>query len=678
MKSEILYQNFINNSILSGVVTNRCLKDGTEYYVINYDDTSNKTNTVTSGGKKSSRVLNIFKKNSNNVRSPKFRKIIESVKEIESKISGVPIDIEFAVDKNKKVNIFQIRPLSTLKNWKNFSNRKFRSSLKSNQNKFLKILKENKKYGNDPIFGLMPDWNPAEMIGYQPNMLSYSIYKEIITDNSWSLARAKMGYKYVNKPLMYSFSGKPFIDTRLSFNSLIPQNVNNIITKKLMNYWSNLLKDKPYLHDKIEFQIIDGSFDPQTKTKIFKEYNFLNHKEKNEYIRVLKEFTENKIINHKIDFLQLDKKLVKLEEERIKFVGSFLKSQSNLNKKKIFKFVNKIKDFGIIPFSIYARHAFIAKKFLNSLRLKKIISNKLHSKLLSSVGSITNDFIELEKKSKLSKNHRAKFINYFYHLRPGTYDINVERNDKKILDYKINNLNEVLSKNTFVPELSKKAIVSLENFIRKNNFNLSHTILLKYCLSAIRMRENSKFVFTRSLSDLIEIIKKKGQKYKFSKNDLSKLSLNQVLNLNTKNKLYFRNLIKNNEENKLIDEKIKLPYLITNKNDFYVASILISKPNFVTKKIIKGNLKLLQKKRSDISNKIILIENADPGYDWIFSFNIRGLITKYGGVNSHMSIRCEELNVPAAIGVGEDNYSKIKNFSKIILNCKNEQIIKID
>ena len=219
MKSEILYQNFINNSILSGVVTNRCLKDGTEYYVINYDDTSNKTNTVTSGGKKSSRVLNIFKKNSNNVRSPKFRKIIESVKEIESKISGVPIDIEFAVDKNKKVNIFQIRPLSTLRNWKNFSNRKFRSSLKSNQNKFLKILKENKKYGNDPIFGLMPDWNPAEMIGYQPNMLSYSIYKEIITDNSWSLARAKMGYKYVNKPLMYSFSGKPFIDTRLS---LIP------------------------------------------------------------------------------------------------------------------------------------------------------------------------------------------------------------------------------------------------------------------------------------------------------------------------------------------------------------------------------------------------------------------------------------------------------------------------
>ena len=31
------------------------------------------------------------------------------------------------------------------------------------------------------------------------------------------------------------------------------------------------------------------------------------------------------------------------------------------------------------------------------------------------------------------------------------------------------------------------------------------------------------------------------------------------------------------------------------------------------------------------NNKIILIENADPGFDWLFNFNIKGLITKFGG-----------------------------------------------
>ena len=48
-----------------------------------------------------------------------------------------------------------------------------------------------------------------------------------------------------------------------------------------------------------------------------------------------------------------------------------------------------------------------------------------------------------------------------------------------------------------------------------------------------------------------------------------------------------------------------------------------------------------------------MIENADPGFDWIFGSKILGLITKYGGVNSHMAIRCAELEIPVAIGCGE-------------------------
>ena len=71
----------------------------------------------------------------------------------------------------------------------------------------------------------MPDWNPAEMIGIQPSNLTYSIYSKLITDNSWSKAREEMGYTSIKEPLMYSFTGKPYIDTRLSFASLIPKNI---------------------------------------------------------------------------------------------------------------------------------------------------------------------------------------------------------------------------------------------------------------------------------------------------------------------------------------------------------------------------------------------------------------------------------------------------------------------
>ena len=81
------------------------------------------------------------------------------------------------------------------------------------------------------------------------------------------------------------------------------------------------------------------------------------------------------------------------------------------------------------------------------------------------------------------------------------------------------------------------------------------------------------------------------------------------------------------------------------------------------------------KKIIDLENKIVLIENADPGYDWIFTKNISGLITKYGGVASHMSIRCSELGLPAAIGCGDILFEQLQNAERILLDCKYQQII---
>ena len=77
------------------------------------------------------------------------------------------------------------------------------------------------------------------------------------------------------------------------------------------------------------------------------------------------------------------------------------------------------------------------------------------------------------------------------------------------------------------------------------------------------------------------------------------------------------------------------------------------------------------------AKKIIFIENADPGYDWIFSYNIKGLVTKYGGVASHMAIRCAEFDIPAAIGCGVLKFDKLKNSKRILLDCKNCNIKSI-
>lgn len=71
----------------------------------------------------------------------------------------------------------------------------------------------------------------------------------------------------------------------------------------------------------------------------------------------------------------------------------------------------------------------------------------------------------------------------------------------------------------------------------------------------------------------------------------------------------------------------------------------------------------------------MLIQAADPGYDYLFSKNIAGLITCYGGANSHMAIRASELSLPSVIGVGEEKFAQLLNAKKLRIECANEQIL---
>ena len=47
---------------------------------------------------------------------------------------------------------------------------------------------------------------------------------------------------------------------------------------------------------------------------------------------------------------------------------------------------------------------------------------------------------------------------------------------------------------------------------------------------------------------------------------------------------------------------------------------------------------------------------------------------EYGGLNSHMAIRCSELNIPALIGVGEKNFINITKNKIIKINCIEKKI----
>ena len=207
-KSILFIQEMISDCDFSGVLTTCNLSNQSPYYVINYYD--GKDTTAATSGKSNTKNYFQFKFNSK-IGDKKFKKVIKLANELENKFKNNYLDIEFGV-KNKKVYLFQVRPI-VIKNKIAFDNKKFENALIKLKNKIIKLKKKNHNlFGKTSYFGVMPDWNPAEMIGTKPKALALSLYQELITDFIWAKNREKYGFNdLTSNHLMSSFLGTPYI-----------------------------------------------------------------------------------------------------------------------------------------------------------------------------------------------------------------------------------------------------------------------------------------------------------------------------------------------------------------------------------------------------------------------------------------------------------------------------------
>ena len=76
-----------------------------------------------------------------------------------------------------------------------------------------------------------------------------------------------------------------------------------------------------------------------------------------------------------------------------------------------------------------------------------------------------------------------------------------------------------------------------------------------------------------------------------------------------------------NKKNRDLLNLIKFPDFIRSSDEMYLFKQSNKKGNYITTKSIIGKIIELKNLRNinQISNKIVLLKNADPGYDFIFS-----------------------------------------------------------
>jgi phosphohistidine swiveling domain-containing protein len=120
-----------------------------------------------------------------------------------------------------------------------------------------------------------------------------------------------------------------------------------------------------------------------------------------------------------------------------------------------------------------------------------------------------------------------------------------------------------------------------------------------------------------------------------------------------------------------IAQAVELPPLVTDAQEFDAFERPAREPNFVTSERVRAPVAELDEHAdTELDGRIVLIPQADPGYDWLFGYDIAGLVTMYGGTNSHMAIRAAEFGLPAAIGVGESLYEQITSATVLELDCE--------
>ncbi|CUW39524.1 conserved protein of unknown function [Magnetospirillum sp. XM-1] len=655
----VLIQPMLKDVVTSGVVFTRDPSTGSPYLVAEGADGED-TGSVT-GGRKTKRWTHTLWL----AGSPPLGDRLKALRSLALELIDIThhdsLDFEFAFDANGALWLFQVRPLKVRAN--PLDGKTLDGHIQGIIRKVATAMCPHPLlHGARTVFGVMPDWNPAEIIGTRPRPLALSLYRDLVTDSIWAYQRHNYGYRNLRSfPLMIHFGGLPYIDVRVSFNSFLPKDIDGDLAEKLVDYYIERLLVSPALHDKVEFEIVLSAytFDLPKRLEALRGNGF-SASDLSTLSEALRRLT-NRIINRKTGLWQSDaEKLFILEQRRDRILASRLAPTE-----KIYWLLEDCKRYGTLPFAGLARAGFIAVQMLRSLVLESILTEQDRDAFmgcLATVGSkLAHDTSVLD---------RDAFLKRYGHLRPGTYDIRSPRYDKAPELYGIG---EGLSRHAQERAkfgLSLTQMRSIEELLSEHGLENDVVGLFDFFQAAIEGREHAKFVFTRNLSDALELLAEIGEPLGFTREDLSFADVGVIHELQASNASPSRLLAESIHQGRKrfeVTQSLLLPPVIATPGDVWSFTGLEAQPNFITLGQVTAPVKAST--NPDIKGAVICIEGADPGYDWIFGHQIAGLITAFGGANSHMAIRAAELGIPAAIGVGEANYACWSRAQMLYLDC---------
>ncbi len=674
-KDQVLVQAMARDIAVSGVVMTYDMVHGAPYFCIDYDDETGRTDAVTSGNGVHKSLYVHRECPEHLIRSDRIAAILRLARELERICHCAALDIEFGLDSRGVAHLFQVRRIALARNWHPVTERRVHRQL-AQAERFIEQVSLPRPgiLGARTILAVMPDWNPAEIIGTAPRPLAASLYRHLITERVWGRARARMGYRDTGAvELMVTINHHPYIDVRNSFNSFLPAALPDDIGNRLVDAWLRRLEDHPEFHDKVEFEIVptclDFCFDtvfPDRYPGLLPPDGLAGYRESLRRLTLdsLHPGPDNTLDQALRDAGHLDEMLSRQRPE-----GPDLDWAAHL--------LDRCKESGTLPFAVAARHAFIAETLLRSAVQRRALAPDRLAGFKRGIHTVTRDLLTDYQAAGTGTLARAEFFRRYGHLRPGTYEITSLRYDER--DDLFTDMDPgapAPAVDAFTP--TDQETQAIDALLSDTGFvGIDTRILLAHAAKAIAARERTKFIFTRCLSDALSAIIRWGASHGLSRDDLSFLDWDSVRASRHQAIMddmdrHYLDLADRARRSMDAAHALRLSHILFGGRDIHVATLNRSVPNFIGLGQATGAVVRLSANTPStiqIQGRVVCIENADPGFDWIFTKSPGALVTQYGGANSHMAVRCAELGLPAAIGVGEQIYRRISNAHHVELNC---------
>jgi glutamine kinase len=675
---EVLVQPQLEGVHASGVIFTRTLETGAPYRVINYTEGSD-TTAITAGASRDGVKLYVSRvapAAALERLSPLGRRLVQLADEVEACVCHDALDIEFALDADDQLVTLQVRPLMVSDAHQDRGRDGDVADALTGIHETLGQLTSPPpgQVGRRTAWSVMADWNPAEIVGLTPAPLALELYRKIITDRVWAQQRHEVGYRDVREwPLIRSFGGQAFVDVRASLNSFLPASLPDALAQNLIEHALARLEADPSRHDKLEFELIPTCLDfgHQDWERRYLSAGVCRPDELAQLREGLRQVTRAIVVRapHVIAYAQqLEVECPTLERMHEPF-ADWLRSALHVCSAQ-----------GALCFAHLARAGFVVAALLRSAVARELLTDARRALLMESISGVGRMLTDAAAQVRADQLSREAFIERFGHLRPGTYDITMPAYRDQPALY----LDPIIAV-SHVPELpvfewTPQEREALAGPLAELDIGLDMDSLLVFARQAVAGREYAKFVFTRLLSAALDGLAQQAQKSGIPAELHECMPLSVWLDQSvvawgrSEARHALVELTERRHRQHRLASLIFLPPVLTKADEIHAFEVPHSEPTFITTRKAQAVLRVVHAgqvvERQHVEGCVVAIANADPGFDYLFALGICGLVTAYGGPNSHMAIRASEFSIPAVIGIGSDAFAQLRDGLMIDLDCQ--------